>query len=51
MRAVTETESIVRGTHGTEKKFHKRFGAQRKTGEWFHYDGALKRFIIKRLEK
>lgn len=36
----------VRGTITTEQKFHKRFTGQKKVREWFHYDGALKRFIL-----
>jgi len=39
---------VVRGTVGTEKKFHARFAKQRKVREWFNYDGALKRFIAER---
>lgn len=42
---------VVRGTPGTESKFHKRFAAQNKTREWFHYDGALKRFILSKLKE
>ena len=46
-----KTLFVVRGTYGTEKKFHARFAKLRKVREWFHYDGALKRFILKRLAK
>lgn len=37
---------IVRGTMETERKFHARFKEYRKRGEWFHYTGKLKTFIL-----